>query len=86
MTKEQLKSAIFSIITKLDNGSHSSSQLQGVDEALLELLLSYHAKEIEDLIEKIKKMPFIWIDETPEKKFHFWKDDALVILAKRLEK
>jgi hypothetical protein len=31
------KSEIYNIISKLDNGSHPSNQLQGVDEALVEL-------------------------------------------------
>lgn len=32
-----MKNRIINIIAKLDNGSHSSNQLQGVDEALFEL-------------------------------------------------
>ena len=32
-----MKNKIINIIAKLDNGSHSSNQLQGVDEALTEL-------------------------------------------------
>lgn len=35
--EEKLKSSIFGIIAKLDNGSHSANQLQGVDEELLKL-------------------------------------------------
>jgi hypothetical protein len=34
---KQLHSEIISIVAKLDNGSHSSNQLQGADEALVEL-------------------------------------------------
>lgn len=34
---KQIKSQIISIIAKLDNGSHSANQLQGADEALVEL-------------------------------------------------
>lgn len=37
INKEAVKSKIFNIVAKLDNGSHSSNQLQGVDEALTEL-------------------------------------------------
>lgn len=49
---EQLRSKIINIIAKLDNGSHSSNQLQGVDEALTELF----AAERAELIRKVESM------------------------------
>lgn len=50
---EEIKSKIFNIIAKLDNGSHSSNQLQGADEALYELFLSHLTTERTALIEEI---------------------------------
>jgi hypothetical protein len=38
---EYIKNRIISIIAKLDNGTHSANQLQGIDEALIELFNSY---------------------------------------------
>ena len=35
--KDSVKHKIIAIIAKLDNGSHSSNQLQGADEALFKL-------------------------------------------------
>jgi len=35
---EEMKPKLYNIIGKLDNGSHSSSQLQGVDEAIIDLI------------------------------------------------
>lgn len=37
MNNDRVKHEIMSIIAKLDNGSHSSNQLQGVDESLFKL-------------------------------------------------
>jgi len=37
---EKIKGRIINIIAKLDNGSHSSNQLQGIDESLFELFSS----------------------------------------------
>lgn len=50
-----LKNEIIRIIGKLDNGSHSSDQLQGIDETLVALFYA-HLKELKDEI--IKKSTF----------------------------
>jgi Tfp pilus assembly ATPase PilU len=44
-----MKNKIISIIAKLDNGSHSSNQLQGADEALYKLFKNEIAKYQEAL-------------------------------------
>ncbi len=45
LTEEgEWKSKVINIVAKLDNGSHSSNQLQGVDEALNELIAAQIAK------------------------------------------
>jgi septal ring factor EnvC (AmiA/AmiB activator) len=41
LLNEHIKNRIVSIIAKLDNGTHSANQLQGIDEALIELFNSY---------------------------------------------
>lgn len=45
-----MKHEIINIIAKLDNGSHSSNQLQGVDEALLEIFKKEIAKYQDALV------------------------------------
>lgn len=45
-----MKNKIISIIAKLDNGSHSSNQLQGVDESLTNLFDEELKKEQEKLL------------------------------------
>ncbi len=61
--KKETKDKIINIIAKLDNGSHSSSQLQGVDEALTKLFESAidatreaTLGEVDKKIEEEKKM------------------------------
>ena len=44
MNEKKLRHEITNIIAKLDNGSHSSNQLQGVDEALFDLFKQYAAQ------------------------------------------
>jgi hypothetical protein len=47
-----VKSEIIRIIAKLDNGSHSSNQLQGIDETLTAIFYA-HLKELKNqIIEK----------------------------------
>ena len=47
-----IKSEIIRIIAKLDNGSHSSNQLQGIDETLTAIFYA-HLKELKNqIIEK----------------------------------
>ena len=48
----EVKNQIINIIAKLDNGSHSSNQLQGVDEALLEVLHKREREVREKTVEK----------------------------------
>lgn len=50
-----IKNEIIRIIGKLDNGSHSSNQLKGIEETLTALFYA-HLKEIKDEI--IKKSTF----------------------------
>lgn len=45
-----MKNKIISIIAKLDNGSHSSNQLQGVDESLTNLFVEELKKEQANLL------------------------------------
>jgi len=46
--QSEAKFKIINIIGKLDNGSHSSNQLQGVDEALTELFSDQIQKAVEE--------------------------------------
>ena len=46
---EEQKKGIYTIIAKLDNGSHSSSQLQGVDEALW----NWHKQSLKQFIDEL---------------------------------
>lgn len=47
-----IKSEIIRIIAKLDNGSHSSNKLQGIDETLTAIFYA-HLKELKNqIIEK----------------------------------
>lgn len=49
-----MKGKIINIIAKLDNGSHSSDQLKGVDEALFELFHD-HVEKIWEQVNNILK-------------------------------
>jgi len=46
---KQIKSKIYSIIGKLDNGSNSSSQLQAADEALVDLFTEERNKLLKEV-------------------------------------
>lgn len=52
MNQAELKQKLFSIVGKLDNGSHSSSQLQWLDETLLDLIKSEKIAVLEELKKK----------------------------------
>lgn len=47
-----MKNKIIAIIAKLDNGSHSSNQLQGVDESLTNLFYTELVEIKKKIIEK----------------------------------
>lgn len=47
-----IKHEIIRIIGKLDNGSHSSNQLQGIDETLTALFYAYLKELKEEIIKK----------------------------------
>lgn len=51
--EENWRSQIINIIAKLDNGSHSSNQLQGADEALTELF----ASQLQSILSEVEKLP-----------------------------
>lgn len=50
------KEEIFSIIGKLDNGSHSSNQLQGADEELTLLIEKTLEQQRKELVRKIERL------------------------------
>lgn len=63
----QLKSVIFNIIAKFDNGSHSSSQLEAADEELYNLFLTHHRQAFEKVAKKMEGLKWEDISEDTEK-------------------
>ena len=55
---ETIKTKIFAVIAKFDNGTHSSNQLQGADEELLKIFedgIQAHNQKIFGILEQIKE-------------------------------
>ena len=81
---EEIENGIRNLIAKLDNGSHSSSQLQAIDEALTDLFSQALQKRDSELLEWIKNREekcrhlkgSQYINETPE-----YFDGKLAILG-----
>lgn len=75
MNNEEIKSKIFTIIAKLDNGSHSANQLQGADEALYELFIQREA-EIVKTVEGVKSM-------TSNEDIRYAFDECIALITKK---
>lgn len=78
------KSKIINIIAKLDNGSHSSNQLQGIDEALTELFTA----QFQSIITEVEQSKII--SDFPlnpfESSYNKGIDTSLTIIKSKMEK
>lgn len=65
---EDWESEVIRIIAKLDNGSHSSNQLQGIDETLGRIISKTLSFQNQDLKKKIEE----WISKSEQ--LHVYKN------------